>query len=122
MSADPRFPPLDLGIRFNDDGQGFLAFERAASASFARVESRARKFTASFEEVGRVISNALAGGGNGSARLDLGLGQFRQAAAEARLHEAALQELQRATAALIIRLSALKSWRRDRLLPKPRRR
>lgn len=99
MSAPQQFPAF-LSIEYDGRGDGFPAFERAAGAAFNRVEGRMRQFTANFEEVGRVAAKAIAGGLSGAGGLDLNVGQFRQAAAEARLYESVMRELQQSTTAL----------------------
>lgn len=92
MSAPSQFPAF-LSIEYDGRGDGFPAFERAANSSFGQVEGRLRQFTRSFEEVGRVASKAIAGGVSNAGGLDLGVGQFKMAAAEARFYEETLREM-----------------------------
>lgn len=101
MSAPQQFPAF-LSIEYDGRGDGFPAFERAAGAAFNRVEGRMRQFTANFEEVGRVAAKAIAGGVSNSGRLDLGVGQFKAAAAEARLYEESLREMHAAASRLAV--------------------
>lgn len=95
MSAQSTFPAF---IRAEYDGSsgGFPAFERAAEQSFGRVEGRARQFERSFQEIGKVVSNAISGGINTSGGLDLKVGEFRQAAAQAQFYEKSLRDVQAA--------------------------
>lgn len=101
MSAPSQFPAF-LSIEYDGRGDGFPAFERAANASFSQVEGRLRQFTRSFEEVGRVASKAIAGGVSNAGGLDLGVGQFKMAAAEARLYEETLREMHTSAARLAV--------------------
>lgn len=97
MTAQPSFPPLNLGIRFNDSGEGFPAFERAADAAFAHVEGRARKFSASMEDVQRVVASALSSPRNESGSLDLNVPELKAAAAAAEARAVAAREVAVAT-------------------------
>lgn len=99
MGAPSQFPAF-LSIEYDGRGDGFPAFERAANASFGQVEGRLRQFTRNFEEVGRVASKAIAGGVSNAGGLDLGVGQFKMAAAEARLYEETLREMHSAASRL----------------------
>ncbi|MDQ4421474.1 phage tail length tape measure family protein [Sphingobium sp. DEHP117] len=101
MSAPSQFPAF-LSIEYDGRGDGFPAFERAANASIGQVEGRLRQFTRSFEEVGRVASKAIAGGVSNAGGLDLGVGQFKMAAAEARLYEETLREMHTAASRLAV--------------------
>ena len=95
MSAQSTFPAF---IRAEYDGSsgGFPAFERAADQAFGRVEGRARQFERSFQEIGKVVTNAISGGLNSGGGLDLKVGEFRQAAAQAQFYEKSLRDVQAA--------------------------
>ena len=97
MTANPRFPPLDLGIRFNDDGSGFPAFERAADSVFAHVEGRARRFSSEMESVQRVVADALSMPRNAGGSLDLNIPGLQAAAAAAEARAVAAREMAVAT-------------------------
>jgi hypothetical protein len=77
-------------------GTGFAEFERSAAASSDRVRKR---FESDFKEVGRVIGSAVKSGIEGG-KLDLNVGEFRQAAAEAKLYGEALRATLRTAQAL----------------------
>lgn len=64
-------------------GTGFAEFERSAAAAGDRVRKR---FESDFSDVGRVISASLGRGLTGVGSIDLGVGQFQQAAREARAY------------------------------------
>lgn len=92
-----RFPPLDLGIRFNDNGEGFPAFERAADAAFARVEGRAHRFSSNMASAQKELTAALALPRNLSGALDLNIPGLQEAARKAEQAAAAARELANAT-------------------------
>lgn len=101
MSAPTQFPAF-LSIEYDGRGGGFPAFEREATSSFNRVEGRMRQFAANVDEVGRVAAKAIAGGVSSSGSVDLGVGQYRVAAAEARVYEEALREMHAAAKRLAV--------------------
>lgn len=99
MSAPSQFPAF-LSIEYDGRGGGFPEFEKAAAQSFNKVDGVANRFKNSMDEVGRVVSKAISGGANSNGGIDLNVGQFRQAAAEARLYEGALRSVQQSATLL----------------------
>lgn len=91
--------PAFLRLEYDGSSRGASDFQRAVNATFDNIDTRAARFRSSVTEIGNVLSAALKTGLSGGA-LDLGVDKFRQAAAEARLHEQALRDLQRTSAAL----------------------
>jgi uncharacterized protein YcbK (DUF882 family) len=78
-------------LSVTSDGKGFADFTKAADTAFSSVEQRMTRFKASGAEIGRVISDAMGAGTRGAGRLDLGTGQFKLMAAEARLAEESIR-------------------------------
>ena len=97
MSTTPRFPPLDLGVRFNDDGSGFPAFERAADQTFSAVESRQRRFNDGMATAQKALAGALSAPRNATGALDLNVSGLQDAARKAEMAAAAARELAGAT-------------------------
>jgi len=85
--ADDTIFPAFIRAEYDPSGNGFQQFERAASDTVARTR---RTFETSFEEIGRVINNAVGKGLNAAGTVDLDVGKFRQAAAEARAYAESL--------------------------------
>jgi hypothetical protein len=84
--------PIFLKAELDDSAGAFAEFkQRVSNASGEAVAS----FTRDFKQIGEVIGNAL-GKGVGPGKLDLDVGQFRQAAAQAKLFAVAMQETERA--------------------------
>lgn len=104
MTAQSNIFPAFIRAEYDASSGGFPAFERAASQSFGQVEGKARQFAASFDEIGRVIAKSLTGGLTSGGGLDLNVGQFRQAAAEARAYEQSLRLMQTAASELATRV------------------
>jgi hypothetical protein len=99
MSSRTVFPAF-MRLEYDPSGNGGSELQRAVDQAFNAVDSRAARFRASAEEIGTVVGRAVTSGVSAAGKLDLGVDKFRQAAAEARLHEQALRDLQRTTAAL----------------------
>lgn len=97
MTSSPRFPPLDMGVRFNDDGSGFPAFERAADQAFSAVESRQRRFNSNMDAAQKSLAGALAGPRNSLGALDLNVSGLQNAAVKAEQAAVAARELASAT-------------------------
>lgn len=88
MDRNTVFPAF-IRAEYDASANGFQQFERDAKASVDRAK---RTFQASFTEIGQVIRSAIGGGMKTGGGIDLNVGQFRQAAAEARAYSAALAE------------------------------
>ena len=87
--AGETVPPFFIRAEYDGSSRGFADLERAAGVSAERTR---RAFERNFEEVGRVIKNAVGAGLTSGGAVDLNVGQYRQAAAEARAYAAALAE------------------------------
>ena len=90
MASGAAFPAF-LSIEYDGKGVGFPAFERDATQTFNRVEAKGKYVAASFDEIGRTISRAIAGVKN--SNIDLGVDKFQKAATEAAQYEKTLTQL-----------------------------
>ena len=100
MSAQSSIFPAFIRAEYDGSSGGFPAFERDAAGTFSRVEGKAKQFASNFAEIGKVISNAISGGLTSRGGLDLNLGQFRQAASEAKVYEQSLRTMSQAATLL----------------------
>ncbi|EQA97274.1 hypothetical protein [Sphingobium sp. HDIP04] len=91
--------PAFIRAEYDPSGQGFSLFEREAGESAARAR---RAFEANFAEVERVINGAVSRGLKTSGAIDLGVAEFRQAAAQAKAYELSLRTTRDAAQALAI--------------------
>lgn len=92
--------PAYIRAEYQEDAGGFPAFQRASDRAFASMESKAATFGRSFDEAAKIATHAIAGIDSAAGKMDLGTGQFRQAAADARLSEESYRALERAVSAL----------------------
>lgn len=80
--------PAFIRAEYDPSGRGFSIFEEEAGEAATRVQ---RRFEASFSEVERVLNGALSRGLKSNGATDLGVDQFRQAAAQAKAYELSLR-------------------------------
>lgn len=84
-------------LKVENDLQGISAFERAMENATSKSK---RAFERNMAEIGKVIEAGLGRGVSAAGRLDLNVGQFRQAAAEAAIYRDALSATLRTSQAL----------------------
>ena len=96
MSDGMQFP---VYLKVNSDLEAISVFERAMEGATQRSK---RAFERNMAEIGSVIEKGLGRGVTAAGSLDLNVGQFRQAAAEARVYGEALNATIRAAQALAI--------------------
>lgn len=89
--------PAFIRATYDDSAGGFPAFERAAQSSANRTR---QIFEGAFSEIGQSVQRAMAAGLGTNGALNLNVGQYRQAAAEATAYEQSVRNLLR-TATLL---------------------
>lgn len=94
MSAQGTVFPAFIRAEYDGSSSGFAEFDATASHTLGRVSSRMQRFAADSAEVGRALKAALSNGEDLSlGRVDVGVGQLRNLAAQAKLTEATLSEM-----------------------------
>jgi hypothetical protein len=91
--------PVFIRAEYDSSGNAFRAFEKDATTA---ADSVRRRFTATFDEIHQVVSKAISRGVGASGSINLDTSGMRQAVADARLAEAAFDELTRTAAQLAV--------------------
>jgi len=97
MSSRSSVFPAFIRAEYDGSSDGFAKFERAMTDTVARTE---RAFEASSAEIAKTMGAAMTRGVNSKGGLDLGVSEYRQAAAEARLYAQGLNVTLTAATAL----------------------
>ncbi|PZU59837.1 MAG: hypothetical protein DI547_05000 [Sphingobium sp.] len=116
MTAQSSIFPAFIRAEYDGSAGGFPAFERAAESAFSAVETRSKRFSNSMTEIGKVISSAISSGTKSGGGLDLNVGQFRQAAAEAKAYETSLRNTLAAAQLLAVETGDTTQATRDYLI------
>lgn len=91
--------PAFIRAEFDASSGGFRDFEQAFQRSTKNVE---QQFTATFDKVGQTINRALTKGIGAGGKIDLDTSALRQAVADAKLTENALEALLRTSSGLAV--------------------
>jgi hypothetical protein len=94
MTTNGTVFPAFIRAEYDGSNNAFAAFESDVDRSITRATSRINQFRESTAEVGRVLKAALANGNSLQlGKLDTGVSELRQLAAQARLTEAAVTQM-----------------------------
>ncbi len=88
MSSEATVFPAYIRAEYDPSGNGFAQLEKAMTDFTGRTQ---RHFEASAAEINRTLVGAMTRGLNSAGGIDLGVGQMREAAAQARLYSDGLK-------------------------------